>query len=511
MAIREASPLGHHSTLPAGGKRYIFFHGKRHPAEMGAAEVAAFLTSLAVQGKVAASTQNQALSALLFLYREVLGIDLPWLDEVVRAKRPLHSPVVLTREEVRAVLQRLDGVPRLMAVLLYGTGLRLLECCRLRAKDVDFATNQLTIRDGKGHNDRATMLPAAVKVDLLAHLERVRRQHEDDLRHGAGWVELPGALLRKYPNAGRAWGWQWTPHHWSSGTFTALLGVVERAAREHGDENPERTVGHASKRPGVTMTLAPQAVVVSATNGVALHTRAGPVIEGVAQARVARVAHADAHPRTALPCHGGDAAVSAESLVVSLCQGSCGPGEHRGGDDSPHSRQRPKDRHVTVRSWHVLLAEFLEQRVNPAGYGGALNVQQPQSRQQNADVGTGRLHRPRSNVHCRRLQRLTDGAHRKAPDAVDVEHRRHGLRRQAPGRQHHDDLHSRPQPRPRGGAEPGRTSVHVMDLDRPDYYAPKTDQISREVAPYIMARGLGGVLQGSGKLCVDRSRRIDSP
>src|SRR5262249_61604534 len=122
-------------------KRYIFFHDKRHPAEMGAAEVTAFLTSLAVQGKVAASTQNQALSALLFLYREVLGIELPWLDDVVRAKRPVHLPVVLTREEVRAVLLRLDGVPRLMAVLLYGAGLRLLECCRLRVKDVDFATN----------------------------------------------------------------------------------------------------------------------------------------------------------------------------------------------------------------------------------------------------------------------------------------------------------------------------------------------------------------------------------
>jgi integrase len=169
---------------------------------MGATEVAAFLTSLAVQEKVAASTQNQALSALLFLYREVLGVELPWLDDVIRAKRPVHLPVVLTREEARTVLQRLDGVPRLMAVLLYGAGLRLLECCRLRVKDVDFATNQLTIRDGKGHKDRATMLPAAVKADLLAHLERVRRQHEDDLRHGAGWVELPGALLRKYPNAG---------------------------------------------------------------------------------------------------------------------------------------------------------------------------------------------------------------------------------------------------------------------------------------------------------------------
>src|SRR5215469_6492510 len=151
-------------------KRYIFFHGKRHPAEMGATEVAAFLTSLAVQGKVAASTQNQALSALLFLYREVLGIDLPWLDEVVRAKRPVHLPVVLTREEVRAVLQRLDGVPRLMAVLLYGAGLRLLECCRLRVKDVDFAMSRLTIRDGEGHKDRATMLPAAVRANLLVRL-----------------------------------------------------------------------------------------------------------------------------------------------------------------------------------------------------------------------------------------------------------------------------------------------------------------------------------------------------
>jgi len=252
MAIREASPQGQYATLPAGSdrrvpwacqesgppdapkprlldrvrqaigtrhfslrtdkayvhriKRYLFFHGKRHPAEMGAAEVAAFLTSLAVQGKVAVSTQNQALSALLFLYREVLGVELPWLDNVVRAKRPVHLPVVLSREEVRAVLQRLDGVPRLMTVLLYGAGLRLLECCRLRVKDVDFATNQLTIRDGKGHKDRATMVPASVKADLSAHLEHMRRQHEGDLRHGAGWVELPGALLRKYPNAGRTWG-----------------------------------------------------------------------------------------------------------------------------------------------------------------------------------------------------------------------------------------------------------------------------------------------------------------
>jgi integron integrase len=176
---------------------------------MGAAEVTSFLTSLAVRDKVAASTQNQALSALLFLYREVLGVELPWLDDVVRAKRPQYLPVVLTRDEVRAVLQRLEGVPRLMAILLYGAGLRLLECCRLRVKDVDFATNQIVIRDGKGRKDRVTMLPAAVKATLIAHVERVRAQHQADLRQGAGWVELPSALARKYPNAGREWGWQW--------------------------------------------------------------------------------------------------------------------------------------------------------------------------------------------------------------------------------------------------------------------------------------------------------------
>src|SRR5512145_382866 len=175
-------------------KRYIFFHGKRHPAEMGAPEVTAFLTSLAVQDKVAASTQNQALSALLFLYRAVLGLDLPWLDDVVRAKRPQYLPVVLTRDEVRAVLQRLDGVPRLMALLLYGAGLRLLECCRLRVKDVDFARNQILIRDGKGGKDRVTMLPRAVRESLARHLARVRQQYDLDVRHGAGWVELPWAL-----------------------------------------------------------------------------------------------------------------------------------------------------------------------------------------------------------------------------------------------------------------------------------------------------------------------------
>src|SRR5882724_1930021 len=212
--VREAIRARHYSRRTEKAyvhwiRRYIFFHGKRHPAEMGAPEVTAFLTSLAVHDKVAASTQNQALSALLFLYREVLDVDLPWLEDVVRAKRPQYLPVVLTRDETRAVLQRLNGVPRIMALLLYGAGLRLLECCRLRVKDVDFATNQIVIRDGKGRKDRVTMLPAAVKTLLMTQIDHVRTQHQADLRRGAGWVELPGALLRKYPHAGREWAWQW--------------------------------------------------------------------------------------------------------------------------------------------------------------------------------------------------------------------------------------------------------------------------------------------------------------
>lgn len=171
-------------------RRYVLFHGKRHPIEMGAAEVGRFLTSLATEAKVAASTQNQALNALLFLYRVVLEQDLPWLNEVVRARRPQHLPVVLSREEVRVVLDRLDGTPRLMALLLYGAGLRLLECARLRVKDVDFASSQILVRSGKGARDRVTMLPAAARPALLRHLQGTRRRHDDDLRRGAGWVEI---------------------------------------------------------------------------------------------------------------------------------------------------------------------------------------------------------------------------------------------------------------------------------------------------------------------------------
>ncbi len=240
--VREALRARHYSrrteeSYVAWIRRYIFFHGKRHPIELGAPEVTRFLTWLAVEGRVAASTQNQALSALLFLYREVLEVDLPWLDGIVRAKRPEHVPVILARDEVRALLQRLDGVPRLMAYLLYGAGLRVLECCRLQVQDVDFAANQIVIRAGKGNKDRVTMLPAVAKADLASHLQAVRAQHEDDLAHGAGWVELPTALRRKYPNAPRQWVWQWV---FPSDTH------LSRAAHRRTASSPSARIGAAT-------------------------------------------------------------------------------------------------------------------------------------------------------------------------------------------------------------------------------------------------------------------------
>ena len=175
---------------------------------MGAKEVEVFLTHLAVTGKVAAATQNQALSALLFLYREVLGLDLPWLNEVVRAKRPARLPVVLTRREVALVLERMEGVHGLMARLLYGTGMRLMECVRLRVKDVDLERGEILVRDGKGAKDRVTMLPESLIEPLEAHLEARRRIHEEDEEKGMASVYLPDALERKYPNAVTEWGWQ---------------------------------------------------------------------------------------------------------------------------------------------------------------------------------------------------------------------------------------------------------------------------------------------------------------
>jgi integron integrase len=190
-------------------KRYIYFHGKRHPKDMEARDIEAFLTHLAVAGKVSASTQNQAKSALLFLYREVLEIQLPWLDNVTQAKVPKRLPVVLTVSEVQALLSLLSGTHELIASLLYGGGMRLMETVRLRVKDVDFARHEILVREGKGFKDRVTMLPEAVVAQLKAHLLKVKSLHDEDLAQGYGEVYLPFALDKKYPNAGREWGWQY--------------------------------------------------------------------------------------------------------------------------------------------------------------------------------------------------------------------------------------------------------------------------------------------------------------
>jgi integron integrase len=190
-------------------KRFILHFDKRHPRELGAAEVEAFLTHLAVAGNVAAATQNQAKSALLFLYREVLETELPWLDNVERARTPKRLPVVLTREEVQGVLGRLTGTHWLIASLLYGAGLRIMEGLRLRVKDVEFSRREILVRDGKGFKDRVTMLPAALAAPLAEHLERVKALHGRDLAAGRGAVYLPYALERKYPGAARDWAWQY--------------------------------------------------------------------------------------------------------------------------------------------------------------------------------------------------------------------------------------------------------------------------------------------------------------
>jgi integron integrase len=190
-------------------KRFILFHNKTHPAAMSADEVNAFLSHLATEQHVAASTQNQALGALLFLYRYVLKDPLPWMNDLIRAVRPVRLPVVLTPDEVRAVLNRMSGVPRLVALLLYGAGLRLMECLTLRVKDLDFERGQLTIRDPKGRRDRVTMLPKTVMKPLRMQLDAAKKLHEQDLAKGFGAVMLPTAIDRKMPNAAKEWQWQW--------------------------------------------------------------------------------------------------------------------------------------------------------------------------------------------------------------------------------------------------------------------------------------------------------------
>ncbi|HEY1140195.1 MAG TPA: integron integrase [Lysobacter sp.] len=220
-------------------RRFIITNDRRHPRLMGVAEVERFLSSLAVAGQVAASTQNQALSALLFLYKEVLGIELPWMEDVTRAKRPRRLPTVLSRGEVQGLLAHLDGRPWLLCSLLYGTGLRLMECLRLRVKDVDFSRNEITVRDGKGGKDRRTVLPKSLVEPLQREVERARALHATDLQAGFGAVHLPHALARKYPNAGHEFGWQYVfpsprrsidprdgmerRHHFDDGTLSRSL------------------------------------------------------------------------------------------------------------------------------------------------------------------------------------------------------------------------------------------------------------------------------------------------
>lgn len=212
--LRDTIRLKHYSystekTYVHWARRYILYHNKRHPAEMGAAEIEAFLTYLAKEGYVSSSTQNQALNALLFLYRNVLKIDLPVPLHALRAKRSDHLPTVLSKDEVARVLAGMQGLHQLMAKLLYGCGLRLMECLRLRVKDIDFEQSQIIVREGKGEKDRATMLPASLIQPLKNQITFVKNQHERDLAQGYGSVELPFALARKYPTAGKELGWQY--------------------------------------------------------------------------------------------------------------------------------------------------------------------------------------------------------------------------------------------------------------------------------------------------------------
>jgi integron integrase len=212
--VRHAIRVRHYSIRTEEAyvgwiRRYVFYHHKRHPADLGPADISRFLTALAVERHVSAATQNQAMAALLFLYREVLGRDPGWLEDIVRARRPARLPVVLSRAEVDRLLSALRGVTWIMAALLYGSGLRLSECLRLRVKDLDFPRHEIVVREGKGGTDRATTLARALEPPLAAHLERVRLRHIADLAAGCGRVALPTALADKYPNAATEWGWQW--------------------------------------------------------------------------------------------------------------------------------------------------------------------------------------------------------------------------------------------------------------------------------------------------------------
>ena len=254
--IRLAARRRHYSyrtekTYVNWARAFIRFHRLRHPRELGADEIKSFLNYLANERRVTASTQSQALSAILFLYKRVLMIELPWLANVDRARRSVRVPVVLTREEARRVLEQLHGTPWLAVNLLYGAGLRLLECVTLRVKDIDFAYNQITVRDGKGRKDRRTLLPATLRESLQRHLGVVKTLHERDLAAGFGRAPLPFALARKYPNANIEWGWQFvfpssirSPDRDSGIVYrfhmapTTLQAAVRSAVRRAGIDKP---------------------------------------------------------------------------------------------------------------------------------------------------------------------------------------------------------------------------------------------------------------------------------
>ena len=235
-------------------RRFILHHNKRHPADLGAPDVEQFLTHLAMAAHVSASTQNQALSAILFLYRQVLDIDLPWLSGVVRARSPIRVPVVLTRREVQALLDCLEGQLSLVGQLLYGSGLRLMEALRLRAKDVDFEYSKLVVRDGKGQKDRVTVLPDALIEPLSRHLARVREKHEQAIRAGYGGVELPDALARKYPRAVTAWGWQYV---FPAERASADPRTGEWRRHHLHERGVQRAVQSAARRVGILKPVGP--------------------------------------------------------------------------------------------------------------------------------------------------------------------------------------------------------------------------------------------------------------
>ena len=235
-------------------RRFIVFHDKRHPKGMGAPEVEAFLTHLAVERKVSASTQNQAKAALLFLYKQVLGIDLPWLAEIVTAKASRRLPVVLTQREVRDLLLQLDGTMELVASLLYGTGMRVLEALRLRVKDIEFERREIIVREGKGSKDRVTVLPENLIAPLQTQLQIARTRHAQDLAAGLGAVHMPDALAVKYPKSARSWGWQYV---FPSPILSTDPRSGERRRHHVLEQSIQRAVASAARRAGIAKPVSP--------------------------------------------------------------------------------------------------------------------------------------------------------------------------------------------------------------------------------------------------------------